>query len=464
MPAIKDAPDAVEAGRLLDRLLLLEQFIPARDVLQVLHDTGHSDTRRCTLSFEATFWVVLAMGIFTHLPIRAVVKASTSLHRLVATPSRSGLCMARQRLGVGPLRLLFCRLARPLARADTPGCWYRGLRLMAVDGVVMTVPDSPANARAFGRASAGPRGEAAFPQVRKLSLVETGTHAEVAFAVKGIGARAGEQAMLPALLKHLGAGMLVLLDRGFYGYRLWRKLVATGADALVRLSGVLGLPVLESLPDGSYLSKVYPDDRARQEDRDGVWVRVIRYTHDDPRRVDRGKEHRLLTTLLDAGEHPARGLILLYHERWEVELTFDEQKTHHAPVVPGKEAQLRSETPRGVIQELYALSLGHYVTRAFMAEAAGGARLDPDRLSFVGCLRVLQNRLPEYPNVKEGDRGWWYRALLKEIAGERLPQRRNRSNPRVVKVKMSKFKKKRAEHRGIRPLTQTFADSIVILH
>jgi hypothetical protein len=102
MATTKDASDAVETGRLLDRLLMLEQFIPPHEVLQVLRDTGHEDTRRCTLSFEATFWVVLAMGIFTHLPIRAVVKASTSLHRLVETPLRSSLCMARQRLGVGP--------------------------------------------------------------------------------------------------------------------------------------------------------------------------------------------------------------------------------------------------------------------------------------------------------------------------------------------------------------------------
>jgi hypothetical protein len=463
MATTKDASDAVETGRLLDRLLMLEQFIPPHEVLQVLRDTGHEDTRRCTLSFEATFWVVLAMGIFTHLPIRAVVKASTSLHRLVETPLRSSLCMARQRLGVGPLRMLFSRLVHPLAKPGTPGCWYKGLRLMAVDGVVFTVPDSPANAAAFGRAT-GPRGDAAFPQVRKLSLVETGTHAEVAFAVKGIGRKAGEQAMVPALLKHFGAGMLVLFDRGFYGYRLWRKVVGTGADALVRVSSTTKLPALVSLPDGSYLSKVYPDDSARRKGRDGVWVRVVLYTHDDPRRVDCGKPHRLLTTLLNAAACPAKELILLYHERWEIELVFDEQKTHHAPRVPGKEAQLRSETPRGVVQELYALSLGHYVTRAFMAEAASREGLDPDRLSFVGCLRVLQNRMPEYPSVKERDRGWWYDALLKEIAGERLPSRRNRTNPRVVKAKMSKFKKKRAEHRGVRPLTRTFADSIVMLH
>lgn len=463
MAATQEGLDAIQGGRLLDRLLLLQQFIPADEVLQVLRETGCINQRRCTLTFEVTCWLVLAMGVLTDLPPRAVFKAATSLHLLDFTPARSSLCEARQRLGIAPLRRLFCRLARPLARPDTPGASLNGLRLMGIDGVVMTVPDSPANARAFGRASAGPRGLAAFPQVRKVSLVELGTHAEVAFAVRGSNAKGGEQGLVPALLRHAGAGMLLLLDAGFYGYHLWHRAVTTQAQLLARLSSRLKSPVLKALPDGSSLSKVYPDANARRQDRGGLWVRVIRYTHDDPRRVNCGKEHRLLTTLLDAQEHPARGLILACHERWEIELVFDEQETHHAPRVPGKEAQLRSETPAGVVQELYAPSLGHYLTRAFMAEAAAGAGLDPDRLSFVGCLRVLRNRLPEYPAVAPPQRAGWYRALLREMAGERTQPRRNRVNPRVVKVKMSKFKEKRAEHRNIRPLTQTFEESIVML-
>lgn len=464
MAAGKAASDGADVGLLLDRLLLLEQFIPAGEAEQVLCDCGCLDSRRCTLSFRVTLWLVLAMGVLTDLPMRAVFKASVSLHRLAGTPCRSALCMARQRLGIGPLRRLFYRLARPLARKSTPGCWYNGLRLMAIDGTVLSVPDSKANAHAFGRASAGPRGVAAFPQVRKVSLVECGTHAEVAFVVKGIAHKGGEQAAVPALLRHVGAGMLLLLDAGFYGYRLWQKAVATRGELLARLSSTLKLPVREVLPDGSYLSKVYPSDYARRRDRDGLAVRVIRYTHDDPRRVNCGKEHRLLTTLLDAETYPAGELILAYHERWEIELAYDEQKTHHAPRVPGKEAQLRSETPAGVVQELYALSLGHYLTRAFMAEAADAVGLDPDRLSFVGCLRVLRNRMAEYPAVARRDRRRWYGRLLAELAGELNPLRRNRVNPRVVKVKMSKFMKKRAEHCGVRPLTQTFEQSVRMLH
>ena len=449
-------------GHMLDRLLLLREFIPVHEVLQVLEDTDCFDSRSCTLTFEVTCWIVLAMGILTDMPIRAVFRAATTLHNLVHVPARSTLCEARQRLGVAPVRRLFYRTARPLSGPDTPGAFYKDLRLMGIDSTVLTAPDSEANSRVFGRPSAGSRGEGAFPQVRKISLVELGSHAEVAFEVRPVNAKGGEQGVVPALLRHVKAGMLLLLDAGFYAYHLWCKAVATDAQLLVRLSCTLQLPVHRVLSDGSYLSKVYPDGRAREKDKGGHMVRVIRYTHNDPRRVNCGVEHRLLTTLLDAQKYPAHELICTYHERWEIELVFDEQKTHQAPVMPGKEAQLRSETPAGVVQELHALALGHYLTRAFMSEAAEQAGVDPDRLSFIGCLRVLRMRLPEYTAVKEEEREAWYQKLLWEMADGPTEPRRNRVNPRVVKKKMSKFKKKRPEHRNVPALTQTFQESIVI--
>src|SRR5205823_6230014 len=130
-------------------------------------------------------------------------------------------------------------------------------------------------------------------------------------------------------------------------------------------------------------------------DRQGLLVRVLRYTLSDPQRVGHGVEHVLLTTLRDAAAHPAATLVCLYHERWEIELVYDEQKTHQDPKRPTKPADLRSETPLGVLQELYTLALGHFVTRAMMADAAATRRLDPDRLSFLGCLHILRCRLPE---------------------------------------------------------------------
>ena len=331
---------------------------------------------------------------------------------------------------------------------------------MGIDGTVLDVPDSDANAAAFGRPS-GLRGEGAFPQVRKLSLVELGTHAEVAVVSRPIRVRRADDGRGPA--PPPGPGMLLLLDRGFFSYELWRQLTTRRVDVLARVTTQMVLRPIRVLADGSYLAKVYQSDYDRRKDRDGVVVRVIRYTLDDPQRVGHGEEHVLITTLLDDALYPAMDLILLYHERWEEELTFDEQKTHQDPPRATKPAQLRSETPAGVIQEIYALSLGHFVIRSLMFEAAATAGLDPDRLSFTGCFQVLKCRLPECDAATPATFEAWYRGLLWEMQEERTDPRRNRINPRVIKKQMSNWKKKRPEHRELPPLKKTFRETVVMI-
>jgi hypothetical protein len=450
-----------EANRILDRLLLLEQVIPPDEVLQVLADTGCLDSRRCTLTFEVTCWVVLAMGILAELPIRQVFKAARRLIPADWNPNRSTLCKARRRLGVAPVRLLFERIARPLAKPHTPGAFYKNWRMVALDGSVYNVPDSDANAAAFGYPKGG-RGAGAFPQIRKLSLIEIGTHAELALVLKGIREKeSGEQSMAPGLFRHLRADMLLMWDRGFFSYKLWQQLILRGCQVLARVKVGLTLRPIEELSDGSYLAKVYPCSSMRNRDEGGIVVRVIRYTHDDPKRVACGQDHVLLTTSFDATAHPARELILLYHERWEIELVLSEQKTHQNPWRVTKSANLRSETPLGVLQEMYTLSIGHYAMRTMMASAAQTRGLDPDRLSFLGCLQVLRTRLPEFPS-QEAAQAEWLQALLAEMATERIEPRRNRINPRVVRVKMSKFGKKRREHRGIGSLDRAFGKTIIL--
>src|SRR5512132_2934973 len=371
---------ADDADRILDRLAGLEHVIRPEDLQQALTATGRVNERSCTLTHEVVLWVVLAMGLFTDLPIRQVVKHARRLRKGEESPHRSRLCVARQRLGVAPVRHLFHQVVRPLARPETPGAFYRGLRLMGIDGTIFDVPDSAANAAVFARPSAGPRGEGAFPQVRKLSLVELGTHGEVALVVRS--SAHGEQSMVGGVFRHLTAEMLLLWDRGFFSYELWKQMIARGVKVLARVKSGLILRPIRPLSDGSYLAQIYRSPSDREKDRDGIVVRVIRYTLDDPQRVGHGEVHTLITSLLDEDLYPAKELIILYHERWEQELVFDEQKTHQDPRRATKPAHLRSETPAGVAQEVYALALGHVVTRALMFEAAGTVGLDPDRLSF----------------------------------------------------------------------------------
>jgi len=443
----------------LDRLAGLSKVISQAVIEQALLDTDRACQRACRLSHRVMLWVVLAMGVLTDLPIRQVFKHARRMQPGDKTPSRSNLCEARQRLGVEPVRRVFDLVVKPLATPQTLGAFYHDLRLMGIDGTVLDVPDTPANEAHFGRSSGG-RGDSAFPQVRKVSLVELGTHIEVAMAIGGY--HDSEQKLVEELWDHVPADALLLEDRGFFSYAHWKKLDARGTKLLIRLKGNLILRPIEQLPDGSFLAKIYPSPYDRDKDRGGIVVRVIEYTLNDPERTGHSEIHRLATNLFDHTQFPALELACSYHERWEEELVFDEQKTHQDPRRPSKPTHLRSQTPAGVEQELYALSIGHFVVRALMLEAAQQENLDVDRLSFTGCLQILQARLPECDSTTTQGLNQWYQLLLAEMAREKIEPRRNRVNPRVVKRKMSKFAKKRPQHRRPPPLKKTFVETVVI--
>lgn len=446
-----------EDGRILDRLVGLEKVISPELIRQALQATQRVNGRACELTHEVMLWVVLAMGLLTHLPIRQVFRHARRLRVGEKCPARSSLCMARQRLGLEPLQQLYAAVVRPLATPATPGAFYRSWRLMAIDSTVMDVPDSEANA-SFGR-SRGSRGDSAFPQVRKTSLVELGTHVETALAIGGWGDH--ERTLARTLWDQIPDDALLLEDRGFFAYDDWKTLHSR-VKLLVRIKSNFVLKPIQRLSDGSYFAKIYPASYYRGRDLHGIVVRVIEYTLDDPQRTGHGETHRLITNLLDETEAPALELIVLYHERWEEELVFDEQKTHQDPRRAEKPAQLRSETPVGVKQEIYALSLGHFVTRSLMFEAARSANVDVDRLSFVGCFRILQCRLPECDSRTPTSLNHWYRAVLAEMLSEQIGPRRNRINPRVIKRKMSKWNKKQPHHRRQPPLTKAFDQCILM--
>jgi hypothetical protein len=164
----------------------------------------------------------------------------------------------------------------------------------------------------------------------------------------------------------------------------------------------------------------------------------------------------LITDVLNPADLPTCEAPLIYHERWEQELAFDEIKTH----LSGRAVTIRSKTPSGVVQEIYGLMLAHYVVRRVMHDAATVAMHDPDRLSFTDSLRVLQCRLPESPGL---DVEGWYRLLLKEVRRQVLRPRRDRWYARVIKRKMSKWKKKRPEHLRPPQPTKAFRDAVVLL-
>jgi hypothetical protein len=435
-----------------ERVRGLKRIIPCATVKAILRKSGL--TRFCPrVPYWFVVWFVIGMGLHHGDSYRQVCRWLQ--RRNWKVPGRSTLCQARQRLGVGPMRLLYLQVVCLLATRDKcPAAFYQGMRLMGVDGFVLDLPDTPDNARIFGRPKSG-RAAGAFPQARTLALCELGTHVVWRFLTKPI--HRGETTMAAHLLRFLESDMLLLWDRNFLSYANVAQVRQRQAHLLARVKNNLIFRDIRRLPDGSYLSKLYPSPRHRERDQDGILVRIIEYTFNDPVRPGLKEKHRLLTTLLEWRPHPAKTLIMLYHERWEEELTIDELKTHQRG-----QAVLKSETPAGVVQEIYGLLLAHYVVRKLMAEAAAAKNLDPRRLSFTNTLKILRCRLSECPRSVRAVRVW-YADLVAEIGEEVLEERRDRINPRVIKRKMSKWPKKRPKHRHCPQPTKKIRESIHML-
>jgi hypothetical protein len=431
----------------------LQQLIPQQRLEYLLARTGRVQRRKSRLLATSTAWLIIAMSLFATHSIPMVWRA---LHPYQPTPDpdESTFTKARRRLGIATLRLLFEEIAHSLAPVGTPGVFYRSLRLMGIDGTVLDMPDTPQNERIFGKGG-NQRSPNAFPQMRVLALCELGTHTIYDFAFRPINH--SEQAMVPTLTRSLQPGMLLLWDRNFFGFELIQNVLARGSHLLARVkTSQLIFQRLQNLPDGSFLTKIYPSYYDRTKDRNGRVVRLIEYTHDDPTRQGCGEKHRLLTDLLDPADLPALEAPLVYHKRWDHELVFDEIKTH----LNGRPVHFRSKTPRGVVQELYGLFLAHRIIRQIMSDAAQAKKLEPDRLSFMDSLRILQSHLHEAPTCSLAQ---WYQRLTEEVGRQILRPRRNRWYPRVIRRKMKKWDKKRPKHQKPPQPSKAFAESVVIV-
>lgn len=439
----------------------LAQIIPPSAVTDVISHEGVGHKRERRLTAELTLWVVLALHLYPTVSVSGVLaKLARGLRFLwpdpeLPLPGDSALAARRQQLGARPLVALFRRLCKPLATPQTQGAWLFGLRTVAIDGTTEDTPDTPANAAVFGRHGTA-RGQAAFPQVQGVYLVECGTHA--VFDAGFWPCHTSERRGGFRLLRSVERGMLVLWDRGFHSFDMVLATRKRGAHVLGRLPSTVKLLPLRTLADGSLLAYLLPSDDARRRRGLRLLVRVITYTISDPALPGYGEEHRVLTTLLNPRLAPAHAVACGYHERWEAEVTIDEIDTHQRLV--GR--TLRSLTPVGVIQELYGILLLHYAVRWLMHQAALRAEIDPDRLSFVHAIEVVRDAVMEFQLVVPAQQARLYSRLLNDIARKRLPERRPRSNPRVVKRKMSNFKLKRVQHPTPPKPRGSFSAAVVI--
>ncbi len=356
--------------------------------------TGKESVRQRDLPAHVVVYYVIALALYMQSSYREVLRCLLEGIQWLVEPGagvnvagNSGISQARTRLGWEPVRQLHDEVVRPVAVAATKGAWYRAWRLIGVDGSTLDVADENGNNEAFGRPGAS-RGESAYPKIRFVSLVENGTH--VLFGSRMADYATSEIALAKTVLSSLVKGMLCLADRGFFGFEMWKQAAATGADLLWRVRKNIHLPCEKRLPDGSYLSRIYPSQQDQRRGRNGIVVRVIEYRLEGVEGAE--PLYRLATTVLDHELAPAAELAALYHERWEIETAFDELKTH----LRGAHIVLRSKTPDLVRQEFYGLLMAHFAVRGLMHEAALRADKDPDRLSFLHAVRVVRRKMAAF--------------------------------------------------------------------
>jgi Insertion element 4 transposase N-terminal/Transposase DDE domain len=389
-------------SRLTDHVSIgvLTRVFPPDLVDGVVAEAERTERRHRLLPARVVVYFVLAMALFADCSYEEVMRQlveglawESGWRESWEVPSKVAIYKARQRLGQEPLELLFRAVASPLASEATRGAFYRGLRLMSVDGTCLDVADTEPNEAEFGRPGSHRReGGGAFPQMRLVALAESGTHAILDAALGPY--RSSEQVLADRLWNSLSEGMLCLADRGFYGFERYQKAAGTGAQLLWRVNSNVGLPRERTLGDGSYLTHISKENHGRTRRR-GLQARVIEYRLQDPALAAEDQRYRLLTTILDPQAAPASELAALYPQRWELESTLDELKTHQR----GPRVVLRSKAPDGVYQEAYGHLATHYAIRRVMHDAALAADLVPHRLSFIRGLRAAHRSTRTHPGL-----------------------------------------------------------------
>jgi hypothetical protein len=446
----------------------LERFVPAPLIDVVLSKTGRHSRRSRKAPATAVVWLVIAIGLFgegdTQSLWRQVVGTLATLFLAAVgkkPAGKSALSQARTRLGARPLRQLFRATAGAAATAATRGATYKGMPMKAMDGQGYSIPDTPANVRAFGKPSTTRGGKKVMggqPQIHVNRLIEVATRMTLEAVIKP--QHHNEHPTAGHLLNCCQRGDLAMWDCGFYSYKLIKQAIEQGTFMLGPVASHVVLERVRTLSDGSYLARIHPNGQDRRRNRNGILVRVIEYSFDDPTRTGHGQKHRLITTLLDEQLYPATELIVLYHQRWEIEIANDEIVTHQL----ARRVDLRSKTPAGVVQEMYGVLLAHNAVRFLMHEAALSVDVDPKTLSFIHAVRVVRETIPLMRAAATQALPCIYAAMIAKIGQEILPPRDNRINPRVIKVKMSNWPKKREEHYHAPQPTKTFADAIVMLN
>jgi len=429
-----------------ERAASFEVFARSLDpqwVRDALEATGTATVRRRKLPAEQVVWIVIGMGLFRDRSIQEVVH-----HLDLVLPARSGgtarpvatssaVVQARDRLGAAPLATLFTQTAGRWADDSAGAHRWRGLAVYGVDGSALRVPDTPENEQAFGRPGTSRGGAAGYPQLRLVALMVLRSHLLAGLSVGPWSA--GETTLAAPLWDRLPDHSVTIVDRGFLSYALLHRLATSGRERhwLIRAKSNLKWHPRKRLGARDQIVEIpisRQTRRAHPELPETLEVRAVRYQRKGFR------PQTLLTSLLDPNAFPAAEIAELYHERWELELGFDEIKTHALE----REEALRSRAPERVLQEIWGLAIAYNLVRLHMQQVAQRLSLPPGRISFRHALLLLRGfwQLTAWV-ASPGNLPRRLEDLHQEIALLVLPPRRPRRYPRAVKIKMSSYPRSR---------------------
>ncbi len=430
-------------------------------ILETLRELDKDKCRKGTMLIPTLLvWLVLALTWRRDLSYAKVLNWLGSGLRWVAERlpacnqlvSDGAISHARVKLGVGVFQVLWRKL---LAALPLPSPDFHGYISAVFDGSTGTMPDTPENQATFGKPPARGGGVAAFPQTRLMTLLAVSQRRLLGLAYAAYtGKGTGERALLLTIVQQVTCtGLLFLLDAGLYAFDLLWEVSQGGGAFLVKVPAHVQFQRTQRLPDGSWLATLTgrrldpaapPSANGRRHWQTAqLTVRVIRLA------LPGFRPFWLMTTLL-APDITAREIALHYHRRWDLEVAYDEIKTHQCATLRGQSpTTFRSKLPELVCQEIYALAITYTLVRALMAEAAAAHDQDPTQLSFLDALQHLLDAAPSLTAATPAERARKRPYLLRVLADCQLDRpRRPRLNPRVVRVKMSKFARKRASHLG----------------
>jgi hypothetical protein len=380
-------------------------------------------------------WLVLAMGLFRKRSIADVAaKLDIALEGVRPCVATSALSKARSGLGPAPMEWLFEKTSAEWSRRDSSSEWH-DLTVYAIDGTTMAVADTEETAKHFGRHRSGKRAtESGYPSLRLAWLICA--RSRLVAAARFGPSTTGEITYAKELIEVLPANSLVILDRLYYAASILLPIISgNNRHYLLKLKSTAKYTEVKSLGDGDTLVDFKVSDEARKKDPSlpkHFRARVLRYQPG-------GTEYRLLTSLVDPSEHSAEDICSMYHERWEVELAYDELKTHLLD-----EPVLRSRKVEGVEQELWGVLLAYNLVRLEIASIAKELEVSPNRISFVGCLWQIRDEMHWLANTSPGAIPKRLRDLRSDLRRFLLPKRRDRTFVRAVKKKESKYPRKRS--------------------